>query len=221
MSIFKTQWIILKKIHKSKDIMYIIFSVDYGKIAVVSKNSNKEKKLDIGYSISFELKTKWEKELFQIRNIKIISEFNYLDFSFKTINNYQILISLIYSLAPEKKQIFNIFEIVEKVNNTSLFLPSLQNQKLPHPPTPSLKSKGRGVSIDEKKINIKIILASLKILNIFWLLSLEHKNSETKKILNFINNNNFSRIFLLVGISEESMNDFEEIISGNLRKKKK
>jgi hypothetical protein len=37
----------LKKIHKSKDIMYIIFSADYGKIAVVSKNSNKEKKLDI------------------------------------------------------------------------------------------------------------------------------------------------------------------------------
>gem|GEM_PF-4267898 len=29
MSIFKTSGIILKKIHKSKDIMYIIFSVDY------------------------------------------------------------------------------------------------------------------------------------------------------------------------------------------------
>lgn len=197
MSIFKTHWIILKKIHKSKDLMYIIFSTDYGKIAVVSKNSNKEKKLDIWYNISFELKTKWEKELFQIRNIKIISEFNYLNFSFKIINNYGLMLSLVFKLAPEKKQIFNISEIIEKINN---------------------ETKN---NIEENKINTKIILASLKILNIFWLLNLENKNIEIKKVLNFINNNNFSRISLLVWISEESLDNFEKIIFENLKQKKK
>ena len=197
MSIFKTQWIILKKIHKSKDLMYIIFSTDYGKIAVVSKNSNKEKKLDIWYNISFELKTKWEKELFQIRNIKIISEFNYLNFSFKVINNYSLMLSLVFKLAPEKKQIFNIYEIIEKINN---------------------ETKN---NIEENKINTKIILASLKILNIFWLLNSENKNIEIKKVLNFINNNNFSRISLLVWISEESLENFEKIIFENLKHKKK
>gem|GEM_PF-4333400 len=76
--------------------------------------------------------------------------------------------------------------MVKKINS-SLFQPSPQ-------PSP-LQGEGEAT---EKKINIKIILACLKILNIFGLLYLEHKNLETKKILNFINNNSFSRISLLI-----------------------
>jgi hypothetical protein len=64
---------------------------------------------------------------------------------------------LIYNLAPEKKQIFNIYEIVEKVNNTSISL----EFSLPDGEKEATKEK------EEKKINIKIILACLKILNIF------------------------------------------------------
>ncbi len=187
MSIFKTKWIILKKIYKNKDLIYIIFSENYWKITVFSKNSNKEKKLDLWYLISFEIKTNQNNDILKINNIKILNEFNYLRYNFEIIYFYQILISLILKLIPEKKQIFQIIEIIEKINFLS------------H-------------NLENEKIFEKILFAWLKIINILWLLKIENKNTEIKKILNFIDKNNFYTIVKLYWVWEKNKKILEKII---------
>ena len=56
MSVFKDKAIVLKvdKIAE-KDLLYTIFSYDYWKLKVSKKFSKKEKNIDLGYIINFEI----------------------------------------------------------------------------------------------------------------------------------------------------------------------
>ncbi len=194
MSIFKTKWIVLKKINKEKQTIYIVFSQDYWKINLISNNSSKEKRIDLWYIISFEIKTYEKNDIMKIKNIKIINEFNYLNYNFETIFLYQIILTIIYKIVPAKKQIFNILEIFEKIN-------LLSNKK----------------NLWEEKIREKIIFSWLKILNILWFLNINHKNPEIKKILFFINNNNFQTILKLTWLSLENKKILEKIITEKIK----
>jgi hypothetical protein len=189
MSIFKTKWILLKKNINHKNIIYTIFTEDYWKITVFSKEKTQKKRIDLWYILSFEIKNSNNKNILYIQNIKIIKEFNYLNLNFETINFYQILLTLIHKLLPEKKQIFNIVEIIEKINIIS------NNEK-----------------ISWTKIFEKIIFACLKIINILGLLNIENKNPEIKKILNFIDKNNFYTILKLSWLKEKNKKIIEKII---------
>jgi recombinational DNA repair protein (RecF pathway) len=179
MSIFKSKWIVLRKVSspQNTDILYTIFSYDYGKIQASAKMSKKEKTLDLWNIIDFEIETnKASSKINKIKNIKISSIFLYEDKEYKIIEQYLKIISTIIKLAPEWVEIVQIFETIKHIN---------------------------------KEINIdytKLILAELKILNILWILKLEDKDITTTKILNFISKNNSSKIFLLTWIDDIILN---------------
>ena len=72
MSVFKDKAIVLKvdKIAE-KDLLYTIFSCDYWKLKVSKKFSKKEKNIDLGYIINFEIITKENVSIHKIKNVKI------------------------------------------------------------------------------------------------------------------------------------------------------
>lgn len=179
MSIFKSKWIVLKKVssQQNTDILYTIFSYDYGKIQASAKISKKEKTLDLWNIIDFEIETnKASSKINKIKNIKISSIFLYEDKEYKIIEQYLKIISTIIKLSPEWVQISSIFDTIKDIN---------------------------------KEVNInytKLVLAELKILNILGILQLEDKDQTVTKILNFISKNNSSKIFLLTWIDEIILN---------------
>ena len=183
MSIFKTKWIIIKidKIAKN-DFLYTIFSYDYWKIKANKKIAKKEKILDIWYIINFEIETKKNNSIHKIRNIKILSHFNYEKKSFKLINNFLELIALISKNIPEWIPIFEIYNIFYYINNY------------------------------EKLTDEKILLTKLKIINILWNLTTQSKDKIVEKILKFIHNNNIKEILKLTWINEKEKNILEKII---------
>jgi len=183
MSIFKSQWIIIKiKKLEEKNNLYTIFSSDYWKIICNKKLKSREKNLDLGYFIDFEIDVKPWVNIFNIRNIKIFSEFNSLWQKYSVIENFMILLNLINKKLPEKltnKEIFETLKFVIKYKNIN---------------------------------SIKLILAQLKILNILWSLNLEHKNLTIKKILHFINKNKIENIFKLSWFDENLKKELKNII---------
>jgi hypothetical protein len=182
LSVFKTKWIIIKiyKIAKN-EFLYTIFSHDYGKIKANKKIAKKEKNLDLWYIINFEIQTKKDIIIHKIRNIKILSDFNYEKKSFQLINNYLELIAIILKNAPEWVPIFEIYNIFEYVNNY------------------------------EKLTEEKILLAKLKIINVLWELTIDSEDKIVKKILNFIHKNNIKEIFRLKWIWKMQKNLLENI----------
>ncbi len=174
MSIFKSQWIIIKiKKLEEKNNLYTIFTSDYWKILCNKKINSREKTLDLGYLINFEIEVKKWVNIFNIRNIKIISEFNSLGQKYSTINNFLELLKIVHLKLPEKlvnQELFNnLVEIIKYKNINS----------------------------------VKLILSQLKILNILWFLDLENKDLTIKKILHFINKNKIENILKLTWIDEE------------------
>ena len=98
MSVFKDKAIVLKvdKIAE-KDLLYTIFSYDYWKLKVSKKFSKKEKNIDLGYIINFEIITKENVSIHKIKNVKIKSEFNLENKrTFSEINIFLEILSLIY-----------------------------------------------------------------------------------------------------------------------------
>ena len=180
MSIFKTKWIILK-IEKLKpwEFLYTVFSEEYGKILCNKKINKKEKTIDLGYLINFEIYTKENISIHKIRNIKIISEFNMENKSFVVLNNYLILLSIVLNKIPKGNPIYEIFNLLEIINTTK--------------------------NISETQL----ILAKLKIISIFWELNENNKNNIVSKILKFINTNKVNRILKLTWISEEIKKELE------------
>lgn len=173
MSIFKTRWIILK-INKVRpgEFLYTIFTKEYGKIICNKKLSKTEKTLDLWYLVNFEIITKENVSIHKIRNIKILSEFNMQNRSFTELNNYLVILSLIYKKIPNWAPINELFELLEIVNST--------------------------IWINE----LKLILTRLKILSIFWELNDNNSNNIISKILKFINANKIDRVLKLTGINE-------------------
>lgn len=182
MSIFKTKWIIIKidKIAKN-DFLYTIFSYDYWKIKANKKIAKKEKILDIGYMINFEIETKKDITIHKIRNIKILSSFDYEKKSFLLINNFLELIALILKNSPEWMPISEIYNILDYINNY------------------------------KKLTEEKILLAKLKITNILWNLPIDSNDKITEKILKFIHKNNIKEIFKLKWIEDEQKKILENI----------
>lgn len=183
MSIFKNQWIIIKiKKLEEKKHLYTILTSDYWKILCNKKLNSKEKTLDLGYFINFEIDVKNWVNIFNIRNIKIIDEFNSLKKPYSTIENFLILLNIINKKLPEKLVNYEIYNTLKNV-------------------------------IKYKKINsTKLILSQLKILNILWLLNLEHKNLTIKKILYFINKNKIENILKLTWIEQNLEFELKRIV---------
>jgi len=101
MSLFKIQAIVLEIKKKQKnDFLYQVFSKDYGKIWVEKKKNAKEKALDLGYIINAELKTKEERQVHKIQNIKITSEFDSSEKDFLIIETYLQTLFLILKETP-------------------------------------------------------------------------------------------------------------------------
>ena len=183
MSIFKTKWIILKiKKLEEKKILYTIFSYDYWKILCNKKFSSREKSLDLWYLINFEIDVKQGKNIFNIKNIKIKSQFESIWKSYSTINSFLELLNLVNKKLVEKLANFQVFETLEKI-------------------------------INYKNINSqKILLSQLKILNLLWLLNIEHKNITIKKILYFINKNKIYNILKLTWITTSIEQELKKIV---------
>ena len=86
MFIFRSKWIILKiSATKGKNSVYTVFSYEYGKILTQINRSSKEKTLDIGYLIDFEVSVKEKRTIHNLRNIKIKNVFEYDKHDYKTV----------------------------------------------------------------------------------------------------------------------------------------
>ena len=183
MSVFKTKAIVLKidKVNKS-DFLYTIFTQDFWKIKVSKKKYKKEKNLDLGYIINCEIKTSNKSNIHKIWNIKITSEFSYENRSFSEINTFLELLALVNNNIPENVVAFEIFEIIESINNYK--------------------------NITEEKIT----LWKIKVLNKLWVLKLEHKNQTIQKILKFIDQNYIKTILKLTWITDSMKMELERVV---------
>lgn len=183
MSTFKDSWIILKidKIWE-KDLLYTIFSKDFWKIRANKKFSKKEKNLDLGYIINFEITTFENMSIHKIKNVKIKSEFNLTkQKTFSEINIFLEILSIIYKETWEWISNKEIFNLIEEINK---------------------KEK-----IDEERL----ILAKIKLKSILWELKIENENKIIEKILKFIYNNKISEILKLKGLNEELKENLKKI----------
>ncbi len=174
MSIFKTKWIILKidKL-KPQEFLYTIFTKDYWKIKCNKKLSKKEKTLDLWYLINFEISTKQNSNIHNTRNIKISSEYDLSNKTFKEMNLYLEILANILKQTPEWNPIYELFELLELLNSYN--------------------------NIDE----LKLLLIKLKVTSIFWELWDDHSDPTISKILKFIHNNKTDRILKLTGIDDK------------------
>ena len=175
MSVFKDKAIVLKvdKIAE-KDLLYTIFSYDYWKLKVSKKFSKKEKNIDLGYIINFEIITKENVSIHKIKNVKIKSEFNLENKrTFSEINIFLEILSLIYKESVVWIQNKEIFHLVEEINKKE--------------------------NIDKTKL----ILAKLKAKAIFWILNIENSDLIISKILKFVFHNKITDIFKLKWITSE------------------
>lgn len=193
MSIFKSKWIIIKtKKIGDKKLLYTILSSDYWKILCNKKFSTKEKKLDLGYVINFEIEVKKWVNIHNIKNIKILSEFNSLWKKYSIIKNFLDLLNIVNKKLPEKLVNLEIFNTLEKIIKYD------QPQSL---------------LIQEGRLTVlKLILSQLKIINLLWLLNIENKDPIIKKILNFINKNKIENILKLAWINDDLERKLENIL---------
>lgn len=174
MSIFKSKWIILKKLsRREKDVIYDIFTYDFWRIKCQKKQKVREKNLDIGYILNFEIETRESRDIHKIKNVKIKSEFSYEGKDFQLINEYLRFLESIISNIPPSVPVMEIFDIVEQVN-------------------------------EKKDISVfKIQLARLKIIAIWWLLNTSHTNKTVEKILVYIEKNRIKDILKIKCDDEE------------------
>lgn len=189
MSVFKDKAIVLKiEKTKEKELLYTFFTYEYWKIRANKKWDKKEKNLDLGYIINFEIHTKEARDIHKISNIKIKSEFNInKDKNFDEINSYLEILWMIYKEIPDWVQNKEVFGLVECINTT-------------------------------KKIDkTKLILAKIKLKSILWELYLENEDKIIEKILKFINNSKINDIFKLTGITEKILEKLT-IISNSFHK---
>ncbi len=182
MSIFKTKAIIIKisKISKN-NFIYTLMSYDFWKIRVNKKKYTKERNLDLWYIINTEIQTNEKTDISKIRNIKIISEFNYQNKWFSIINWFLDLIATINKYLPDNLVAYEVYNTLE----TSINYKNINYNKL--------------------------LLTKLKILNNLWLLKIKHQNNTIQKILKFINNNNIKNILKLTWIDKDIENELELI----------
>lgn len=123
MNIFKSKGYILRKIKQgNKEHIYLVFSYDYWKISCLKKNSSKEKELDVWNLINFEIEVKQWRNIHKIRNIKVISEYNYKDISYSKIELFMNLIAYINRESRDWMLLWNLNLALEEINNNLDYL---------------------------------------------------------------------------------------------------
>ena len=183
MSIFKDSWFIIKISKQEKNFLYTIFSQKFGKIIAQKKISKKEKNIDLGFLINYEIKVSEKNNISKIQNIKIINEFKTDNKSFSQINAYLIMLNIVLKQSPFWIENDNIFEIINIINK-----------------------------YQKNDLEIKILLASLKIINIFWELNIQNNNQIIEKILKFISKNHFKKIIKLSWINDDIKKELQKIL---------
>lgn len=117
MSLFRSKAIVLKKTKiGEKEFIYSLFSYDYGKIDVVKKISAKEKPLDIGYNINFEIHSGKKNQIHKISHIKILSEFDPKWYDFTVIHNYLELIQFLYKNTQKGLPIYELYHVIHELH---------------------------------------------------------------------------------------------------------
>lgn len=183
MSLFKTSGLVLKiQSVKETEFLFDVFTSNYGKLKLKSKKSKKEKSLDIGYIIDFEVNVKKQNSIHEIKNIKIKNEFSYTNKDYTTLLDYLELIKIVIDKCPLNLPIYEIYNILNEVN-------SFEN------------------ITDEK-----IIFAQLKILNILWVLKIDNKEPKIQKILSFIQKESIKNILKLKGLTPEDKKDLQVLV---------
>jgi len=184
MSIFKDSGIILKiKKQENKDFIYHLMSEKFWKIITIKKLNSKERLVDIWYHINYEIESGVIEKISKIRMIKIINEFNYEGKDFAWINAFLNLINIILKRVEFWVENIKINEIIKEI-----------------------------LKYNKSDIEIKLILAWLKIIDILWELPINHKNKTISKILIFINKNNFKNILKLSWINDEIKKELQNIL---------
>lgn len=184
MSIFKTSWILLKiKQIKENEFLLDVFSYDYWKIKLKIKKNKSQKSLDIWFIINFEINTKKENDIHQIKNIKIKNEFDYINKSYEIIIEYLELLSIINEKCPLNLPIFEIFNILNELHN----LKNITSEK--------------------------IIFAKLKVFAILWILDTQIQDEKIKKILSFISKESIKNIFKLKWLNDNEKNILKNILT--------
>lgn len=183
MSLFKTTWIILKKksLKENEDFL-VVFTNEYWKLNLKAKKTKKEKSLDLGYIINFEVNVKWENNINEIRNIKIKNELNYNNYDYKIIYEYLNILNLVEKNCPLNMQNHWIFEIFNKINSYEI------------------------ITFE------KLLFLKAKILNLLWILKVENKNENIKKVLLFIEKNPIDNILKLKWLNEDEINLLEDLL---------
>lgn len=183
MSVFKTQWIVLRvgKISE-KELFYKVLFRDYGILTVTKKKKTREKPVDIGFHISCEIITHNKKTVHTIGNIKILHFFETKEKAYSEIEAFLIIIWKVQKQLPEgfpHREIYDIF---------SLFL-SQENIKAQ-----------------------TLLLTNLKITQALWNLNDIHKDITTQKILKFIHSSHYKDILRLWKIPEETLKNLEHML---------
>lgn len=183
MSIFKTQWIVLKvKKQSEKEFLYTIFFRDYGKLTVTKRKKGREKSIDIGYNINCEISTKESREIHTIGNIKVIDQFSYENKKFEIIELYLTLIQFLLQNIPAGVPHGEAHKIMEEINKQSSSI------------TPE-----------------NILLAKLKIKSIFGDIQETCSNTTLQKIIKFINSHSIKDIWKLTGIDRSTFEKLKQL----------
>lgn len=184
MSIFKDSATVLKitKLN-NKEFLYTIFTDKFWKIVTKKKFSKKEKALDLWYYINCEIETSKNSDISKIWWIKIVNEFLNINRNFNEINNYLILINTIIKKTAVWIENIKINEVIKRIN-----------------------------IYNNTDLEVKIILAQIKIINLLWELNINNKNETISKILKFINNNDIETILKLTWLNEEIKKDLQSIL---------
>jgi recombinational DNA repair protein (RecF pathway) len=183
MSIFKSEWIVLKTIKiDEKEMLYKIFFREYGILSVKKKKKARERPIDIGYYMSCEISTQTGRTIHSIGNIKVISFFNAKEKKYSEIRLFLWLCKYLLLHIPEGNPHYELFSL----------LSALLSQK--------------DLTQDQ------ILLANLKTLHIFGELTDTHEHVDCQKILRFIHNNPCRDILRLKHMPEEANEKLQKLL---------
>lgn len=186
MSFFNVNWIILKIIHhQNSNIELLLFTNDYWKIRVFTKQNTK-KNIDLWNIINAEIKVWKTNEIKSFSNIKIISQLDYTTKNYETTFEYLMLINLIEKNIPLNLQFSWLYEIISKINSYD----NISEEKIIFSQLKILNILWL-LSINSKNIEINKLLHFINTSHIDIILKLKDLNLNTKtqikEIINSIN----------------------------------
>ena len=181
MSIFRAEWIVLQVIKFSdSELLYKIFFREYWILTVKKKKKTREKPIDIGYIISWEIHTKTQQEIHTIGNIKILAFFETTNIRYTEIERFLKILSKVYKELPSWSPHLELFDVIYSCIKDHLHYSST-----------------------------KFLLTELKVIQCFWELPDTHRDIVTQKILKFIHKNHHRDIMRLTGIPRSTLQYLE------------